>query len=795
MPTAEDLAFKDQVIANHLANTDQIEECLHTLRNYEMAGHIKPLGAIFYEKSILNSVQVQAIYKQMGVAQKYLVRGYTLLESIGQGGLGMVYKARHDNTSKIVAIKVMFPHWCSNADYVQRFMREARIASSLEHPNIVRGLDFGETENGVYFFAMEFVDGQTLKSVLEQRGPLPEKQAAYIILKMAEALKYAESKNLVHRDIKPDNIMITTPTLENKDSVVKLCDLGLAKNVDLDVGMTRAGIVVGTPYYISPEQARGDVELDIRSDIYSLGISFFQLVTGEVPYKGDSVVKVIEQHLAPDMPSPKAINPKLSSEINRIITKMMAKNRDHRYSGAQALIADLQQYLNVSSSNTPASLSPILNAQPIASEIDNNIVTKVDTRKAKSSVLKEFTPPPALPALPPTTPTAPIPSAISSRTPTNPSSAVASSVTPAYAPGVPGPSQIPSSSATATPSVAPASTDGTTAPILAPSFAVPPSTSVPLRKSKKFWKFLWFLFFVCMTIVVINYQKPEWLEVPKQKAAELWTQAQEQWEKHTQDAPIPLPTSPTVSIYTRNEADAIFAAQYQEKTQKIVPPKSIDFKNMAHLTGGTYPRGCSRGEADEVSETAKVESFWLDIYEVSNADYWNFCNATGHPMPIDWEEKGWREKVPDEFQNYPVVNVSYYDACLYAQWLGKRLPTELEIEYATRTKQGSDFPWRAQYSQEYLMRQHPEYANIASNKLSAVNTFALGKSVDGVYHLAGNVWELTSTPYQNNQQNVIIKGGSFASGYYQARATYRDAMMKHGYRFDVGFRCALDDRQ
>lgn len=179
MPSAEDLTFQEQVLANGLANPAVLEECLQTLHNYEVAGHIKPLGAIFCEKGFLTSAQVYAIYKQMGVSQKYLIPGYTLLESIGQGGLGMVYKARQDNTSKIVAIKVMFPHWCSNVDYIQRFMREAKICCSIEDTHITRGLDFGETQNGIYYFVMEFVSGITLKEMLEQ-GPLPEKKAANI---------------------------------------------------------------------------------------------------------------------------------------------------------------------------------------------------------------------------------------------------------------------------------------------------------------------------------------------------------------------------------------------------------------------------------------------------------------------------------------------------------------------------------------------------------------------------------------------------------------------------------------
>ena len=280
MPTPDDLQFKKLVLANSLATHDQVEECVEALTTYEQAGIIKPLSSVMLDKGYLTIKQVNAVRQLQGKDEECVIRGYTILETLGQGGLGVVYKARQDSIGRTVALKVMFPNLVSNKEYVQRFMREAKVSAELDHPNIVRGIDFGEAE-GYYFFAMEYVNGGSLKEIIKEKGIFDEQEAVLVILKIADALKYAENRNLIHRDIKPENIMLT------KDGIPKLCDLGLAKTLEsTDMSLTRTGIIMGTPHYISPEQAVGQKDLDIRSDIYSLGITLYHMITGDVPYQG-----------------------------------------------------------------------------------------------------------------------------------------------------------------------------------------------------------------------------------------------------------------------------------------------------------------------------------------------------------------------------------------------------------------------------------------------------------------------------------------------------------------------------
>ena len=258
--------------------------------------------------------------------------GYEILEELGSGGMGKVYRARNVTLERIVALKMLAPVFSSDQAFVQRFLKEARSAARLNHPNIVQIYDFGNVD-GVYYLAMEYVNGESLRGYVK-RGALNERDAVAVVREALRALGVAHAEGIVHRDIKPDNIMLT-----NKGEL-KLVDLGIAKRLDEDQDLTQTGQAVGTPQYISPEQVKG-MRVDARADIYSLGATFYHLLTGRPPYKGTSAAVVMSMHLTEPLPDPRTFEPSLSEGVCRILRKMLAKERDERYADVAALDLDL----------------------------------------------------------------------------------------------------------------------------------------------------------------------------------------------------------------------------------------------------------------------------------------------------------------------------------------------------------------------------------------------------------------------------------------------------------------------
>ncbi|HYE98963.1 MAG TPA: serine/threonine-protein kinase [Planctomycetota bacterium] len=252
-----------------------------------------------------------------------LLPGYEIQERLGQGGMGAVYKARDLIMGRTVAVKLLAPFLASDDEYVKRFFLEARNCQRLNHPNIVAAYDAGVAGDHK-FFIMEFVDGTTLEKVLSKKGMLPEASALEIVRQIAQALDYAWNHKIIHRDVKPQNVMIT------QSRTVKLCDLGLSKDVTSDVTLTMTGSVNCSPPYASPEQAQGLKELDCRSDVYSLGVTLFQMVCGELPFKGTAPGQFLIQHVTKAPPDPCKVNPKLSGALGRLILKMLSKEAADR---------------------------------------------------------------------------------------------------------------------------------------------------------------------------------------------------------------------------------------------------------------------------------------------------------------------------------------------------------------------------------------------------------------------------------------------------------------------------------
>lgn len=265
----------------------------------------------------------------------FLADRYEIIEQIGTGGMADVYKAKCHKLNRYVAIKVMKSEFSQDKTFVSKFWAEAQSAAGLVNPNVVNVYDVG-VENGIYYIVMELVEGITLKKYIEKRGKLPYKEAVSIAIQVANGMDAAHQHNIVHRDIKPQNIIIS------KEGKVKVTDFGIAKVASSATINTSASM--GSVHYISPEQARGGYS-DERSDIYSLGITIFEMLTGTVPFDGDSAVAVAVQHIQDSIPAPSQLVEGIPVSVDKIVLKCTQKKTERRYQSASELIADLKKSL------------------------------------------------------------------------------------------------------------------------------------------------------------------------------------------------------------------------------------------------------------------------------------------------------------------------------------------------------------------------------------------------------------------------------------------------------------------
>lgn len=350
--TTDDRLFVQIALKNELVTEQQISEARAIqARIAELGVSVTRLGDIFVEKGFLTQDQYDKIKVHADRLRKAdMIRGYRLMSKLGKGSMGTVYKARQLSLDRVVAVKILAPFLQNNEKYVTRFIKEAKILARLNHPNIVQCIDVG-VSSGKYYFAMEFCDGPTVLELIRRGGKMAEERAVRIVLQVARALDHAYQSEVIHRDIKPDNIMII------EGGTAKLCDLGLVKDMSTSGDTTDQGTTLGTPNYIAPEQARGDEHVDCRADIYSLGASLYHMVTGHTPFENDNPAVTMVAHINDVPPTPAERNPDLLGETSRVISKMMRKNADDRYQTPADLVRDLQK-LHAKLSGEPAPTGP-----------------------------------------------------------------------------------------------------------------------------------------------------------------------------------------------------------------------------------------------------------------------------------------------------------------------------------------------------------------------------------------------------------------------------------------------------
>ncbi|MFA6104402.1 MAG: serine/threonine-protein kinase [Victivallaceae bacterium] len=276
--------------------------------------------------------QADSLNEKTSFQNLKVVGDYTLIKPIGIGGMGEVFLAEQKSMQRIVALKILLPALVNNKSSLERFFREVRTLAKIEHPNIAQAIEAG-IEDDICYFSMMYIKGEDLSSVIKRKKKLDEVSALKIIRDIAATLDYAWQKHkLIHRDVKPSNIMLTS------EGTVKLLDLGISKIYGIDEEeLTQRGVMVGSPYYVSPEQAKGE-EVDFHADMYSLGATFYQMVTGQPPFDAETTLGIVSRHLCDPVPDPRMINENISERTALLIMKMLEKKRYDRFSDWQKVI-------------------------------------------------------------------------------------------------------------------------------------------------------------------------------------------------------------------------------------------------------------------------------------------------------------------------------------------------------------------------------------------------------------------------------------------------------------------------
>jgi serine/threonine-protein kinase len=342
-PTSEPAAKLDeeqQRLANALVSRGLVTaEEVQASKPPEAAGG-KALLSRMVEGGLLTKGQARRALQKLSTLVGEEIPGYEMLEKLGQGAMGTVYKARQLSMNRLVAIKTLHPRFAASQDFLKRLTGEAHIAAKLSHNNIVQAIDVGQAGK-LHYFVMEYVPGTTIKQELEEGKLYPEKEAVEIVLQIAQAIQHAHRRGLIHRDVKPANIILTL------DGIAKLADLGMARETE-DRARAKAekGLTIGTPYYIAPEQIHGREDVDVRADIYALGATLYHMVTGRPPFDHKGVDAVLQAHLTESLTPPDHLRPELSSGLGEVVEIMMAKERKGRYRNPDDLIVDLECLLN-----------------------------------------------------------------------------------------------------------------------------------------------------------------------------------------------------------------------------------------------------------------------------------------------------------------------------------------------------------------------------------------------------------------------------------------------------------------
>ncbi|GIK51209.1 MAG: serine/threonine protein kinase [Planctomycetaceae bacterium] len=332
-------------VRNGLLTAEQLEMCRSRQQASANLGQNLSLQQIVLNEKLMSPEDIRRVEKaheqltrDRERKQDLKFKGYEIVSTLGEGGLGSVFKARQISMNRLVALKVLHKQWISDDEFRKRFVLEARIVGKLSHQNLIQVYDVGK-EGDYYYFSMEYVEGRTVEELIQDspRRQMEVGRAVEILIQVVRAIRYYKDFDIVHRDIKPSNVMVT------RTGLVKLGDFGFVKS-KLDKELGFEGMVLGTPDYIAPEQAMGRDNVDYRADIYSLGATFYHMLTGRPMYDG-TPSRVMLAHTREPMPDPRGYRPSLGEDVIAVLKRMLAKEPDQRYANLDNLFTDLEALL------------------------------------------------------------------------------------------------------------------------------------------------------------------------------------------------------------------------------------------------------------------------------------------------------------------------------------------------------------------------------------------------------------------------------------------------------------------
>ncbi|RME03807.1 MAG: response regulator [Planctomycetota bacterium] len=332
-PVSSDI-FQRLLISFSLITVDRLNKISQEQVQRKLKGEEVTLEDILIEKGILTQEALNNLKHLKNEKGESLIPGYTIEKLLGEGGIAAVYRGRMDDTGQKVAIKIFAPPLSDTSSGVVRFIRECEAIKSLNHPNIVKAYDFGDFY-GLYYMVMEFIEGVTLTEYILKKGMLQEQEALKILESLVDGLQDAWKKGFIHRDIKPDNVMVG-------EKGIKLFDFGLAKSLDTGMDLTRAGVIVGTPHYMAPEQFTGE-EFDYRTDVYALGVTLYVMLTGHLPFAGKTTMALQDAHLASPPPPPSAFDIEISKACEAFVYKLLSKKKEDRCVSVDQLLENIKR--------------------------------------------------------------------------------------------------------------------------------------------------------------------------------------------------------------------------------------------------------------------------------------------------------------------------------------------------------------------------------------------------------------------------------------------------------------------
>ncbi|MHC4600308.1 MAG: bifunctional serine/threonine-protein kinase/formylglycine-generating enzyme family protein [Planctomycetota bacterium] len=637
--------------------------------------------------------------------------------------MGTVYKAKKED-GRMFAVKILPPIFSRDTSKVDRFLKEAESSKRLDHPNVVKVHEFGKAGD-VHFIAMQLVVGQSVGDLIKNKRAVKIQDSLRIIRETAKGLAFAHSRGIVHRDIKPDNIML------NNDGRIQVADFGLARDVEASSSLSGSGEIVGTPYYISPEQIDCQ-DVDSRADIYSLGATIYHLITGKRPFEGATPMEVLLKHVNEKLVPPMDRNPLIPVPVSRLISKMMEKNRTFRYQDCEDLVADielieegrdvqilLEEETEPKRKPPPPPVVRRGRARPLLT-----LLFMIVIGGAAAGI--RFGP------LPPLEEREFFP-----RVKTPPSAA-----------------ELALNEALTYMKRQPEDPLGALNKLLALIDAHPDSPEA--AKATEARKVL---------DGRLDGEALEWVNRQRGMARELMDDgllgkalllALGKPPEHLAGRPA---LSSLEALRTR------IAAELAKKQGMVLVP------------GGEVHgrRAGAQGSREEVS------AFLMDITEVSNRRYLEFVKARGARAP--WPEG----KIPEGQEDWPVTGIDFQEAQAYAEFREKRLPTEEEWELAAAGPEGRPYPWGGDFDHNRA-RCRPTGAKEPASVLS----YAEGRTPLGIHHMAGNVHEWTTSLWQEGSSDRVVRGGGWGSHPFNLRTDSR-ARIAPGTRHDgLGFRLAKD---